>query len=408
MPEFQYSGRNRQGEVVNGVIEAGNIDAVANQLLNTSVTPIDIKERLVGENGLVEFWNRLNSRKPDLTDLIMFSRQMYSLMRAGVPLIRSLSGIIQVTNNRILREAFKEIQANLSSGRELSVALARHPLIFSPLYVSMIRIGENTGRLDESFLRIAQYLELEKDTRERVKSALRYPSMVIVAMAIAIAIVNIYVIPAFADVFQRAGAELPLATKILINTSGFFVSYWPFMLAVIVITLLSFFYYIKTDKGRVVWGKYKIRLPLVGKILNKAALGRFARAFSMSLSAGVPIVQALTVVSRAVDNDYIGEHIADMRTGIERGDNLTHTATLSNMFSPLVLQMLAVGEETGQVDEMLEEVAGFYEREVEYDVKNLSAAIEPIMIVLLGGMVLILALGIFLPMWDLASVSLGK
>ena len=156
------------------------------------------------------------------------------------------------------------------------------------------------------------------------------------------------------------------------------------------------------------WGKYKIRIPLVGSILRRAALGRFARAFSMSLNAGVPLVQALTVVSRAVDNDYIGEHILNMRNGIERGESLTRTAATTNMFTPLVLQMLSVGEETGQVDEMMEEVAGFYEREVDYDVKNLSATIEPVMIVLLGGLVLILALGIFLPMWDLASVTLGK
>jgi MSHA biogenesis protein MshG len=408
MPEYQYKGRNKQGEMIDGVIEAGNIDAVASQLLVGNVTPIDIRERQIMDSGLNELWARLNTRKPSLTDLVMFSRQMYSLMRAGVPIIRALTGIIQVAKNRILVGAFKEIQTNLESGRELSTSMARHPAIFTPLYVSMIRIGENTGRLDQSFLRISEYLELEKDTRERVKAALRYPTMVIFAMAVAIGIVNVLVIPAFAQVFEKAGANLPLPTRILIFTSNFFVAYWPFMLAALVVSIISFNYYIKTDKGRYVWGKYKIRLPLVGSILNKAALGRFARSFSMSLSAGVPLVQALTVVSRAVDNDYIGDHILNMRIGIERGDNLTRTAASTNMFTPLVLQMLSVGEETGQVDEMLEEVAGFYEREVDYEVKNLSTAIEPVMIVMLGIMVLILALGIFLPMWDLASVSLGK
>lgn len=408
MPEYRYKGRNNRGEMINGVIEAGNIDIVASQLLNINITPIDINEKPGGEGSLVELWAKLNARKPTLTDLIMFSRQMYSLMRAGVPIIRALTGIIQVAKNRILVDVFKDIQTNLESGRELSAAMARHMTIFTPLYVSMIRIGENTGRLDESFQQISEYLELEKDTRERVKSALRYPSMVIVAMSIAIGIVNVMVIPAFAQVFEKAGANLPLPTRILIFTSNFFVAYWPFMLAGIIIAVVSFNQYIRTEKGQVVWGKYKIRLPLVGSILNKAALGRFARAFSMSLSAGVPLIHALTVVSRAVDNDYIGNHILSMRTGIERGDNLTRTAAATNMFTPLVLQMLSVGEETGQVDEMLAEVAGFYEREVDYEVKNLSTAIEPVMIVMLGIMVLILALGIFLPMWDLASVSLGK
>lgn len=408
MPKFTYKGRNSRGDLVGGIIEANSMDAVASQLLNSSIVPIDITEKSSEVNALTDLWEALNTRKPGLDDLVMFSRQMYSLMRAGVPITRSMTGITQATKNRILVGIFKDIQANLESGRELSAAMARHPAVFTPLYISMVRIGENTGKLDESFLRISQYLDLEKDTRERVKSALRYPVMVIAAMAIAVGVINVMVIPAFAKVFEKAHAQLPLPTKILIATSNFFVAYWPYMLAGIALAIVSFSYYIQTEQGRYVWGKYKIRIPIVGNILNRAALGRFARAFSMSLNAGVPLVQALTVVSRAVDNDYIGEHILNMRNGIERGENLTRTAATTNMFTPLVLQMLAVGEETGQVDEMLEEVAGFYEREVDYDVKNLSATIEPVMIVLLGGMVLILALGVFLPMWDLASVSLGK
>ena len=408
MPKFSYKGRNSRGDLINGVIEANSADAVASQLLNSSIVPIDISEKSAEENALSDIWGALNSRKPGLDDLVMFSRQMYSLMRAGVPIIRAMTGITQATKNRILVNAFKEIQGNLESGRELSASLARHPGIFTPLYISMIRIGENTGKLDESFLRIAQYLELEKDTRERVKSALRYPVMVIVAMGIAIGIINVMVVPAFAKVFEKANVDLPLPTRILIASSNFFVDYWQYMLAGIVLGAISFSYYIQTEKGRYVWGKYKIRIPLVGSILNRAALGRFARSFAMSLSAGVPLVQALTVVSRAVDNDYIGEHILNMRNGIERGESLTRTAATTNMFTPLVLQMLSVGEETGQVDEMMEEVAGFYEREVDYEVKNLSATIEPVMIVLLGALVLILALGVFLPMWDLASVSLGN
>lgn len=408
MPEYQYKGRTKEGELTVGVIEAASMDAVAGRLLNISVTPIDIKERSSAEQGITVFLDRINASSPTLTDLIMFSRQMYSLTRAGVPLIRALTGIIQVVKKRRLVDVFKDVRSNLESGRELSTSMAKHPKIFTPLYLSMMRIGENTGRLDQSFLKISEYLELEKDTRERVKSALRYPTMVLVAMAIAIGIINVMVIPAFANVFERAGANLPLPTRILIATSDFFVAYWAVLLVALIVSIVAFARYIRTEQGRVVWGRYKIRIPVIGSILNKAALGRFARSFSMSLSAGVPIIQALSVVSQAVDNDYIGSHIRSMRNGIERGDNLTRTAVATNMFTPLVIQMLAVGEETGQVDEMLAEVAGFYEREVDYEVKNLSAAIEPIMIIMLGGLVLILALGIFLPMWDLASVSLGK
>lgn len=408
MPHFQYKGRSSRGDMMTGVIEAPSADAVATQLLNSSIVPVDITERVAGENALADLWEKVNARRPTLTDLILFSRQMYSLMRAGIPIIRAMTGIIDATKNRILANAFRDIRTSLESGRELSAALARYPSIFTPLYISMVRVGEGTGMLDESFRRIAGYLELEKDTRERVKSALRYPAMVIVAMGVAMTIINIFVIPAFARVFERAHVELPIYTRILLGTSHFFVTFWPHMLGGLVIMVFGFSYYVRTEQGRYVWGKTKIRLPLVGDILLRATLGRFSRAFSMSLSAGVPLVQALTVVSRAVDNDYVGDHILNMRNGIERGESITRTAAATGMFTPLVLQMLAVGEETGQVDEMMEEVAGFYEREVDYDIKNLSATIEPVMIVLLGGMVLILALGVFLPMWDLASVSMGR
>ena len=394
--------------MMTGVIEAPSVDAVASQLLNSSIVPVDITERVASENVLVDFWEKINARSPTLTDLILFSRQMFSLMRAGIPIIRAMTGIIDATKNRILAGAFREIRANLESGRELSAALARHPGIFTPLYISMVRVGEGTGKMDESFQRIAAYLELEKDTRERVKSALRYPAMVIVAMGVALTIINILVIPAFARVFERAHVDLPIYTRILLGTSHIFVNYWPYMVVGLVLAVGGFNYYIRTEQGRYTWGKTKLRLPLVGDILQRATLGRFSRAFAMSLSAGVPLVQALTVVSRAVDNDYIGDHILNMRNGIERGESITRTAAATGMFTPLVLQMLAVGEETGQVDEMMEEVAGFYEREVDYDIKNLSATIEPVMIVLLGGMVLILALGVFLPMWDLASISMGR
>ena len=408
MPAFAYKGRSSRGDLISGVVEANSIDAVASQLLNSSITPIDISEKLAGTNDLAELWEKLVSRSPNITELILFSRQMYSVMRAGVPIIRSMKGIIEATKNRILVAAVRDIQADLESGRELSSALARHPGIFAPLYISLVRVGENTGRLDQAFQSIAQYLELEKDTRERIKSALRYPAMVIIAMAIAITIINIFVIPAFAKIFERAHVALPLPTRILIGTSEFFVGYWPFLIGGVIAAIVAARYYVTTDRGMYQWGKYKIRIPIIGDIILRATLGRFARAFSMALSAGVPLIQALTVVARAVDNEYVGGHILNMRNGIERGEGLTRTAAATGMFTPLVLQMLSVGEETGQVDDMLEEVAGFYEREVDYEVKNLSATIEPVMIVLMGGLVLILALGVFLPMWDLASVSLGR
>ncbi len=394
--------------MVEGMLEGGSPDAVASQLLNSGVTPIDIKEAPAAQPTTVqEAFTRLTSRPPELTDLMMFSRQMYTLMRSGIPINRAISALIESTRNAELVETLRDIQVDLESGRDLGSSLSRHPGMFSTLYVSMIRVGENTGRLDESFLRVSQYLERERDTRERIKSALRYPVFVVVAISFALAVINLWVVPAFRRVFERANVELPLPTRILIATSDFFVANWPLLLLALVAVVVGFRAYVGTEQGRYRWDKAKLRLPIVGDLLNRAILGRFARSFSMALGAGVPLIQALTVVSRAVGNDYVGEHVAQMRTGIERGDSLTRTAAITGMFSPLVLQMLAIGEETGSVDQLLEEVAGFYEREVDYDLRNLSAVIEPILIVALGVMVLILALGVFLPMWELMNVARG-
>lgn len=403
MPSFAYKGRSRRGALVEGVIDAGSADSVAAQLINTGITPIDITARTDTAVAMDVLQNLRSSQAPDIEDLTLFTRQMYTLTKAGVPLVRAITGLIQSTRNLQLVQAMRDVLANLESGRDLANSLSRHPGIFPSLAIAMVRVGENTGRLEESFLRLTQYLEREKETRERIKAALRYPTFVLVAIAIAIGIVNVVVIPTFAQLFLKANVPLPWQTRLLIATSDFFVAWWWLVLGVTLAATGAFFSYIRTEAGRYWWGRRKVSLPLVGDIIHRATLSRFARSFAMALTSGVPLLQALAVVSRAVDNEFIGEQILNMRNGIERGESLTRTAALTGMFTPLVLQMLAVGEETGSVDDMMNEVAEYYEREVDYDVRNLSALIEPLLTVAMGVLVLILALGIFLPMWDLSK-----
>lgn len=411
MPNFQYTGRDKQGQSVNGNIEAGSTDAVASQLLNTGITPVKItpaeKEQQTNESISLNF-DFSKNKKPTLDDLTLFSRQMYTLMHAGVPIIRSITGLADTSRNQVLQKTLHAIRLEIEGGHELSTALAQHQDIFSHLFISMVQVGENTGNLDDVFLQIAGYLEREKETRNQIKSAMRYPTFVLIAITVAMFIINMWVIPTFAKVFAGFGAELPLATRVLLGTSQFTVDYWYIIVSLVVISVFSFRYYIKTEKGHWQWDRFITRIPIVGSIILRATLSRFARSFSMSLSAGVPLVTGLALVSRAVDNVFVGGHIADMRNGIERGDTLTRTAAATEMFTPLIIQMLAVGEETGNVDEMLNEVADFYDREVDYDVKNLTSAIEPILIVFIGAMVLVLALGVFLPMWDLMSAARGS
>jgi MSHA biogenesis protein MshG len=289
----------------------------------------------------------------------------------------------------------------------LAPALGQHPAVFSNLFLSLIHVGENTGRLDMAFKEVGKYLELEKNTSKQVKSAPRYPMFVMVAIAVAIGVVTVFVIPVFEDAFNRLGADLPWQTVALMATSAFVVDYWPFILATIFILVTGFTHWKSTEAGRLRWDEAKLKFPLAGPIFERVALGRFSRTFSMVLGAGVPIVQGLNVVAGAVGNAFVAQNVEKMREGIERGESLHRTAANSNMFTPLVLQMISVGEETGTVDELLVEVADFYDAEVEYDLKKLGDSIEPILIVFIAGLVLILALGVFLPIWDLSSVANG-
>ncbi len=407
MPLFNYQGRSVRGELVKGSVDGASADAVAGQLFNSGITPVDIVEARPETDVFALLKRHLTQGKVELSDLILFSHQMYTLTKAGIPITQALTGLAESTRKHVLKEALKDVSNSLQSGRDLSSSLNRHPHIFPNLIVSIVQMGENSGNLDQAFLQISKYLEMEKDTRDRIKSALRYPIIVLFAIAVAVTIINIMVIPAFAKLFASFKAELPWATKILIGTSNFFVAWWPTMLAGLLLGIIGLRAWIKTDAGRYAWDRFKLRIPLIGDILNRATLARFARSFAMAQRAGVPLVQGLTVVANAVDNRYIGDHILAMRNGIERGESVTRTAALSGMFTPMVLQMMGVGEETGALDDMMQQVAEFYEREVDYDIKNLSGNIEPIMIVAIGIMVLILALGVFLPMWELGRAARG-
>jgi MSHA biogenesis protein MshG len=228
-----------------------------------------------------------------------------------------------------------------------------------------------------------------------------------IAIGIAIGIINVMVIPQFAKIFERAKVDLPLPTRMIVATSDFFVAWWPLLAVMAVGGVLAFRTWRSTPEGTYQWDGIKLRLPIVGSIIYRATLGRFARGFAMALAAGVPLAQALTVMSQAIDNEFVGERIRNIRSGIERGESLTRTATATGMFTPLVLQMLSVGEDAGAIDTLLVEVAEFYEREVDYDIKNLSQALEPILIAVLAVFVLIFALGVFLPLWDMAQVKLS-
>jgi len=407
MAYFAYKARDSRGALIQGTLEGADSGAVAAELFGSGATPVEIAETSRPAEPGKRNWG-LGKPKIKPIDLMLFSRQMYSLLKAGVPILRALAGLQESSINPTFKEALKSVRESLESGRDLSASLQRQGNIFSPFYVSMVYVGETTGRLEEIFLRLFQHLEFQEHMRTQVKSALRYPIFVIVVMAVAIMVINLFVIPAFAKVYAGFGAKLPIVTQWLIGFSNFSVNYWWVLVVLVVGGVIAFKLWTGTPAGRYLWDRFKLRIPVAGKIILKSTLARFARSFALSIRSGVTAVQSLTLVAQVVDSAYLAERIEKMREGVERGESVLRTAVASGAFTPMALQMILVSEESGALDDMMDEVADMYTRETDYELKTLSAQIEPILIVMLGVLVLILALGVFLPIWDLGRAAFGR
>jgi MSHA biogenesis protein MshG len=407
--QFNYRGKDSRGIVQQGSLVAASAEAAAANLMRQGITPLMIREQQ--EQASVIGWLNnlpLFRKKVTLDELIVFCRQMHALTKAGIPLIRTMRGLAETSRSPVLAEVLDDVTSRLEGGTTMATAMQAHPKIFSELFIAMIHVGENTGMLDDAFKRLSDILELERDTKRRLKQALRYPTFVVVALLAALMVVNFLVIPKFAAVFSKLGADLPFLTQVLVGTSNFLLSYWYIMLFGVAVTGLLIRQWKQTGQGRLTWDRYKLRIPIIGPLIELITLSRFARNFATMLAAGMPVTHALTVVADATDNAWISTHIKEMRVSIERGESLLRAARTSEMFTPLILQMVAVGEETGSVDDMLFNVADFYDEDVDFGLKRLADSIEPILIVAMGVLVLILALGVFLPIWDLGAAAMGR
>lgn len=406
MPRFSFKARDLSGSAVTGHREAIDAASLAKELSAAGMTATSIvsdEREAVGSSldlrGLFE-------KKVDSDELILLSHQMASLTRAGVPVDRALRGLAESQRNPRLQHILEDISASLESGSDVATALRRYPRVFNELYASVIHVGENTGRLDRAFKQIAGYLEMERETKRRINASTRYPLFVLATIGIGIGILNVFVIPAFAKVFDKFHAQLPWQTRVIVAISDFTVQFWPLILLGIFAAGLAARRYVKTPEGRLSWDRWKLKIPVLGGMYQRINLSRFCQTFAMVSRAGIPITQGLLVTSRAIGNEFMAERVNLMRQGIERGSSISVTARESGMFSPVVLQMLAVGEETGSVDDLMEQAAGFYSEEVDYQLKTLTDALEPVLIIAIGAMVLVLALGVFLPLWELSSVAI--
>ncbi len=406
MPQFSYYGRNARKEAVQGTLEASSPSNVVDWLAQNGITPVSITEMQPVAEAADVIGKLLGRDRVSDVELMMFTRQLFTLTKAGVPIIRAFRSLEQSAETPALKALYNELAGALESGVELSQAMARREDVFDSFYVAMVRVGESTGRLEEIFNSLFGHLEFQKYMREQVRSALRYPSFVIMAMIGAMGVINIFVIPAFAKVFANLHADLPLMTRILMATSQFTLTWWPAMLAGVVLAVIGWRFFVGSDAGRMVWDRAKLRIPVAGDLIEKGVLAQATRSLSLVFRSGVPVVQGLTLAAHVVDNAHVGQALNNMRSHVERGDSLLSACQRSGVFTPLVLQMVMVGEETGAIGEMLDEIGQMYQRDMEYGLKTLSQKIEPILLVVLGAMVLVLALGVFMPMWDLGKAAL--
>ena len=401
MPSFEYKAIKPDGSEVTEVMEAKDADAVTAYLDKLGYLPLKIKQSGGGLN-LKLFSNR---RKLKDAEVVMFTRQLVTLLRAGVPLLSCLDALVEQADSEGLKEIIEKIYVDIESGLSLSDAIKRHPKEFSELYINSIKAGEMGGALDKVLERLVELMEHEQETNARIKSAMRYPIIVVVTLVLAFVALMMLVVPNFIDLFTKMKIELPLPTRLLIGFHYVLSNYWYLVIAGLSAIAFGFFKYIKTEKGAFRWDQFMITVPIFGDLNLKTAMSRFTRMFETLNSSGLPILQTLEITAKTVGNIVIGKEIEKAAAGVLQGAGLAGPLSEGKIFPPMVIRMIAIGEQSGSLDTMLLNVSKHYDTEVEYAVKNLTGMIEPVLTVGVGVIVLFLALAIFLPMWSLTTLA---
>jgi type IV pilus assembly protein PilC len=401
LSKFDYQVRDRSGTMKTGQLEAESQQAVASKLASMGYAPIKIEE--VKESGLQMEIKLPGSGRVKLKDLAIFSRQFATMISSGLPLIRSLSILAEQSENDQLKETIEDVRARVEAGADLSTSMAEHSKVFPRLYIAMVRAGEAAGMLDEVLLRVAEMLEKDVKLRAKIKSAMTYPIIVLIMAIMLSAVMLIFIVPIFEQMFVDLGGELPLLTQLLVNASDFLAS--PLGLVTFVLVPVGLWFAYKrirdNDKGRFALDVLKLKAPVFGPLFHKIALTRFARNLGTLLRAGVPILQALEITSDTVNNGPIAEAVADVQESVRQGESINGPLSQHEIFPPMVVQMIAVGEETGNVDGMLEKISDFYDTEIEQATEQLTAMMEPLMIGVIGGIVGGMVIALYMPMFQI-------
>ncbi len=408
MPPFRYEAINAAGKIVSGTFTAEAIPDVEAWLSKNSLSPIAIQvaaeshQETGTDSDIVTLRDRLLGVRLD--DLILFCRQTATMLAAGVAILQSLKVMSQQVANPILKQAILDMIGSVESGASLSDAFARYPKIFSPLFYNIIRVGEETGTLDRSFEYLAALYENEKMVTERIKAAIRYPKIVVTALFGAIFFLMTFVVPKFVKLFASAKVALPLPTRILVAVSDFFANHL-FLLALFIVALVvAYRLALNYEEFVLMRDRLALRVPVFGPLAIKIYMSRFCRVFAVLTTSGIDIIRTLDLASTALENRELFLMMEQIRDDVEKGVNLNEAMGKHPAVPPLVREMVAVGEQSGQLDAMLAKVADYYDAESDYAIKNLSTMIEPILLLVLAVIVGTIALAIFMPMWDMMQV----
>lgn len=406
MATFKYRVRDRNGRVVEGNLEAPTLQLAGDTLHRLGYLPISIEPAEDASRFNISDW-KARFKKVRLEDLVIFSQQLSTLYKAGLPLLTGLSSLKDQTENKKFQNVLEQVGKDIEAGNPLFESMAKHPDVFSVIYVNMIRAGETSGQLGEALDRFVMLANRELQTRQRLKEATRYPKIVIFSVMIAFTVLIAFVIPRFAATFAQFNMPLPLPTRIMIGINKVFHTYWYLVLGVVLGIFLLIKRYLKTESGRYLWDKVKTRIPVLGPVFLKIGLSRFSNTFGMLNRTGIPILQALEITSATVDNLLLSQSIDTIQQRVREGSSLTEALKESKRFTPLVIQMISVGESSGTLDDMLTRVTDYYDIEVDNALRKLPTYIEPLLTLFLGGVVLLLALAVFLPWWNMASLFRG-
>jgi type IV pilus assembly protein PilC len=400
---YTYRVRDRAGKLLEGSLEADSTALVANKLRQMGYVPIAIDRKSSSTMGK-ELKIPGFGGKMKMKDIAVFSRQFATMINSGLTLMRSLSILADQTDNKVLAGVIGQVRLDVEKGASLSQALGRHPKAFNKLYVSMVRAGETGGVLDSVLLQLASTIEKQVQLKGKIKSAMTYPVAVLGLVLMILTAMLVFVVPMFKTLYKTLGGTLPVPTRLLLFASGIVVTWFPVIILAEVGAVFGFKKWIQSENGRASWDAIKLRVPIFGKLVHKTALTRFARTFSVLLRSGVPILEALEITSDTVGNVVVCRAIKDVQSGVKQGESISHPLERHKVFPPMVVQMMAVGEETGALDVLLEKIAEFYDQEVEATVDALTSLLEPLLICMLGLTVGGMVVSLYMPMFNIIKL----